>query len=243
MPTRYLWVNLPGYSMKFIEDDSLVLLSKIICGKVKTRTPILTSAISELITYPQWTVPASIIEKEILPGIKRDSDYLAKKGFSLVDKNGDEVDPHTVEWSRYKRGIPYRVVQGSGDENALGVLKFNFPNKYAVYLHDTNQRYLFARNSRSLSHGCVRVQDWQKLAYSMIRYDNKEFASKRPSSTEDSLTAWLARKEKHSIVVRNRLPVYIRYFTCEADEAGKLLFYDDIYGEDKMLQELYFNGK
>lgn len=243
MPSRYIWVNLPGYSMKFIEDDSLKMVSKIICGKPKTRTPLLTSAISELITYPQWTVPASIIEKEILPGIKRDSDYLAKKGFSLIDKNGDEVDPYTVEWSRYKRGIPYKVVQGSGDENALGVLKFNFPNKYAVYLHDTNQRYLFSRNSRSLSHGCVRVQDWQKLAYSMIRYDNKEFISKRPSSTEDSLTTWLQRKEKHSIVVRNRLPVYIRYFTCEADDSGRLLFYDDIYGEDKLLQERYFSGK
>jgi murein L,D-transpeptidase YcbB/YkuD len=220
-----------------------MLESKIICGKPNTRTPLLTSEISTLITYPQWTVPASIIEKEILPGVKRDSDYFAKKGFSLVDKEGEEVDPHTVEWWRYKKGIPYKVVQGSGDENALGVLKFSFPNKYAVYLHDTNQRYLFAKSSRSLSHGCVRVQNWEKLAYSMVRYDNKESLEKRPSSTEDSLTTWLKRKEKHSIIVRNRLPVYIRYFTCEADNTGKLLFYDDMYGEDKLLRDRYFAGK
>jgi murein L,D-transpeptidase YcbB/YkuD len=243
MPSRYVWVNLPGFIMKLVEDDTLKLTSKIICGKPNTRTPLLTSEISTLITYPQWTVPASIIEKEILPGVKRDSDYLAKKGFSLVDKNGEEVDPHTVEWWRYKKGIPYKVVQGSGDENALGVLKFSFPNKYAVYLHDTNQRYLFTRNSRSLSHGCVRVQNWEKLAYGMIRYDEKEAQSLRPSSTEDSLTTWLQRKEKHSISVRNRLPVYIRYFTCEANDKGKVVFYDDIYGEDRQLKERHFAGK
>jgi L,D-transpeptidase YcbB len=243
MPSRYIWVNLPGYMMKFVEDDTLILTSKIICGKPKTRTPILTSAISELITYPQWTVPASIIEKEILPGIKRDSDYLAKKGFSLINSMGDEVDPDSVEWRRYKKGIPYKVVQGSGDENALGILKFNFPNKYAVYLHDTNQRYLFAKASRSLSHGCVRVQDWQKLAYSMVRYDSRNLTGKRAFAVEDSLTSWLQRKEKHSIPVRNRLPVYIRYFTCEAGNEGKLFFFDDIYGEDKLLQERYFSGK
>ena len=91
----------------------------------------------------------------------------------MIDK-GDEIDPYTVDWTKYKKGIPYKVVQGSGDENALGILKFNFPNKYAVYLHDTNQRYLFARNIRSLSHGCVRVQEWEKLAYNIVRYDNKE---------------------------------------------------------------------
>lgn len=243
MPSRYVWVNLPGYMMQFIQDDSLFLSSKIICGKPITRTPLLTSEISTLITYPQWTVPASIIEKEILPGVKRDSDYFAKKGFSLVDKNGEEVDPHTVEWFKYKKGIPYKVVQGSGDENALGVLKFSFPNKYAVYLHDTNQRYLFARNSRSLSHGCVRVQNWEKLAYSMVRYDNRESLSKKPSSTEDSLNVWLQRKEKHSIAVRSRLPVYIRYFTIEGDDNGKLMFFDDIYGEDRQLKQRHFAGK
>lgn len=243
LPERYIWVNLPGYYMNFYQNDTLQLTSKIVCGKPATRTPLLTSSISEMITYPQWTVPESIIEKEILPGVKRDSDYLAKKGFSLIDRNGDEVDPYTVEWSKYKKGIPYKVVQGSGDENALGILKFNFPNKYAVYLHDTNQRYLFGREKRSLSHGCVRVQDWQKLAYSIVRFDNKEKEKlNKPSPVEDSLTSWLQRKEKHRIPVRNRLPVYIRYFTSEAKD-GKIVFYDDIYGEDKLLQERYFAGK
>jgi murein L,D-transpeptidase YcbB/YkuD len=242
MPSRYVWVNLPAYYMQFMENDTLRITSKIICGKPATRTPLLTSAISELVTYPQWTIPTSIIVKEVLPGIKKNSAYLAEKGYSLINSKGDEVNPDSVDWSKYSKGIPYKVVQGSGDANALGILKFNFPNKYAVYLHDTNQRYLFAQTKRSLSHGCVRVQDWEKLAYSIVRYDNKDRLDKRPSPTEDSLTSWLQRKEKHSIIVRNRLPVYIRYFTCEAKE-GRILFYEDIYSEDKEMQQRYFANK
>lgn len=238
MPSRYVLVNLPGYYMNFYENDTLSLTSKIICGKPATRTPLLTSAISELVTYPQWTPPQSIITKEILPAVKKSTGYLAKKGFSLLDKNGNEVDPDSVDWSKYSRTIPYRVVQGSGDDNALGILKFNFPNKYAVYLHDTNQRYLFAQTVRSLSHGCVRVQDWQKLAYSIVQYDN----AMQASSVEDSLTNWLNRKVKRSIAVRNKLPLYIRYFSCAAIN-NRIVFFDDIYGEDKALQQKYFSGK
>ncbi|WP_276501573.1 L,D-transpeptidase family protein [Terrimonas pollutisoli] len=242
MPERYLWVNLPAFNLKLIENDTVLISSKIICGKNITRTPLLTSAISDMITYPQWTIPTSIIVKEILPGLKKDTNYLARKGYTLIDNNGDIINPADVNWSKYTKGIPYKVVQGSGDENALGILKFNFPNKYAVYLHDTNQRYLFSREMRSLSHGCVRVQEWEELAYYIVRYDNKDLYFDEPSPTEDSLTAWLERKEKHVIPVKKRLPLYIRYFTCEGKE-GKLVFYDDIYGEDKALQAKYFAGR
>lgn len=240
MPARYLWVNLPSYYMRLLDNDTVKILSKIICGKPKTRTPVLTSAISEMITYPQWTVPNSIIVKEILPAAKKDPGYFAEKGFSLIDKDGNEVDPYLVDWTKYKKGIPYKVVQGSGDDNALGILKFNFNNKYAVYLHDTNQRYLFGQAVRSLSHGCVRVQEWEKLAHDILRYDNPD--EKKLQARQDSLNTWLERKEKHSIGIRNRLPVYIRYFSCEGKD-GNIVFYDDIYGEDKLLQEKYFARK
>lgn len=242
MPSRYVWVNLPAYNMKLVEEDSVLLSSKIICGKNITRTPLLTSAISDMITYPQWTIPTSIIVKEILPALKKDTNYLARKGYSLIDSKGDVINPGSVDWTKYTKGIPYKVVQGSGDENALGILKFNFPNKYAVYLHDTNQRYLFSRAMRSLSHGCVRVQEWEELAYYIIRYDYKDKLPEESLSAEDSLAAWLTRKEKHTIPVRKRLPVYIRYFTCEGKN-GKLFFYDDIYGDDKYLHEKFFAGK
>lgn len=240
MPFRYIWVNVPSFYMQLKEADTLKLESKIIVGKPHTRTPLLTSAISELITYPQWTMPTSIIVKEVLPAAKKDPGYFARKGYSLIDSKGEVVDPYSVEWSKYSKGLPYKVVQGSGDDNALGILKFNFGNKYAVYLHDTNQRYLFARDFRSLSHGCVRVQEWEKLAYTIIRYDNA--TNPKTSPMEDSLGSWLNQKVKRSISIRNRLPVFIRYFACEARN-GRIVFYDDIYGEDRELREKFFAGK
>ncbi len=241
MPAKYVWVNLPGYYMQLIENDTVKISSKIICGKPLTRTPQLTSAISEMITYPQWTVPASIIVKEILPGVKKDPDYIGKKGFSLLDKDGNEVDPFSVNWSKYSKGIPYKVIQGSGDANALGILKFNFNNKYSVYLHDTNQRHLFGLTTRALSHGCVRVQDWQSLVNYILKNDSLN-ASDHNYTKTDSLLTWLNKKEKHSIPVRNRIPLFIRYVTADVKN-GKLVFYDDIYGEDKWLEEKYFAGK
>src|SRR5258705_13343903 len=110
--------------------------------------------------------------KVILPSLKKYHGYLAEKGYSLLDEKNEEVDPYFIDWSKYKTGIPYKVVQGSGDDNALGILKFNFPNKYSVYLHDTNQRYYFSRQFRSLSHGCVRVQEWQKLSQFILNNDS-----------------------------------------------------------------------
>jgi len=243
MPEKYIWVNLPGYYLQLREADTVRIQSKIVCGKPITRTPVLTSTISNMVTYPQWTIPESIILKEILPGLKRDTAYLAKKGYMLIGKDGQEVKPDSIDWFKYKKGIPYRVVQGSGDDNALGILKFNFNNKYAVYLHDTNQRYFFSRAVRSLSHGCVRVQSWDKLAYYILSNDSTvaEGISGKYTPT-DSVKSWLDRKEKHTVAVRNKIPLFIRYVTSEGKN-GKVVFYEDIYGEDKRLREKYFAGK
>lgn len=241
MPDKYIWVNLPGYYLQLWNGDSVEIFSKVVCGKPITRTPQLNSAISEMITYPQWTVPNSIIVKEILPAAKKDPGYFARKGFSLVDKNGEEVDPYTVEWSKYSKGMPYKVVQGSGDANALGVLKFNFNNKYSVYLHDTNQRSFFSLAARALSHGCVRVQEWNKLSRYILTNDSLQ-SNGRNAVRTDSMLTWLSRKEKHSIPVRNRIPLFIRYFTAEVRDSS-LVFYDDMYGEDKRIKEKYFAKK
>lgn len=161
LPERYIWVNLPGFYLKVWDSDSIVIESKVIVGKPATRTPVLTSQITDMVIYPLWTIPASIIKKDILPALKKDPGYLARKGFNLVDSKGESVDPYTVNWEKYKKGIPWNVQQGSGDDNALGIFKFNFNNPYSVYLHDTNQRYLFKNSGRALSHGCVRVQNWR----------------------------------------------------------------------------------
>ncbi len=243
MPEKYIWVNLPGYYLWVVQKDTIVLESKVICGKPDTRTPLLNSAITDMVTYPTWTVPNSIITKQYLPKLKNNPGYLARLGLKLVDSKGETVDAYGVNWSKYTKGIPYKVMQNSGDNNALGIFKFNFNNPYAVYLHDTNQRYLFKNSSRALSHGCVRVQDWEKLAFFIARNDSMNISSSDTLKyNTDSIKNWIANKEKHRIDVRNKIPIFIRYFSCEGKD-GKIKFYDDIYGEDKVLREKYFANK
>jgi L,D-transpeptidase YcbB len=243
LPEAYIWVNLPGLYLKVLEQDSLVLESKVIIGKPTTPTPLLQSQITNMVTYPNWTIPESIIRKDILPALKINPGYLASKGFSLVDYNGETVNPFTVNWSKYKKGIPWKIVQGSGDDNALGIFKFNFNNPYSVYLHDTNQRYLFANSNRALSHGCVRVQNWEALAFYIARNDSIATKPGHPLSyNADSIKTWIANKARKTIMVKKRLPLYIEYFTCEAKN-NKIIYYNDVYNEDNLLEEKYFANK
>ncbi len=243
MPDKYIWVNLPGYYLEMVNADTVVFESKVICGRPETRTPLLTSEISDIITYPTWTVPTSIIVKQYLPKLKNNPNYISRLGLKLMNGRGEVINPGSINWARYSKGIPYRIVQGSGDNNSLGVIKFNFDNPYAVYLHDTNQRYLFKNASRALSHGCVRVQEWQKLAYYIA--GNDSILSKRTDSlkyTADSIKNWISNKERHVIDVKNHITLFIRYFSCEGKN-GTIKFYDDIYGEDKQLMEKFFAKK
>lgn len=243
MPQRYIWVNLPSFYLKVIEYDTTTLKSKIVCGKPSTPTPQITSTISDMVIYPTWTVPVSIIKKEMLPGLKKNSAYLEKKGLKLYDKNGAQVDAATINWAKYSNGIPYKIKQGSGDKNALGVMKFNFLNPYDVYLHDTNQRYFFNNSMRALSHGCVRVQNWKELAFFIAQTDSANLSSADSLTyNKDSINNWLSKKLRHKIEVKNNIPLFIRYISCEAND-GKLVFYEDIYDEDKKLADRFFAGK
>jgi L,D-transpeptidase YcbB len=240
MPERYIWVNLPGYYLQVWDHDTMALESRTIVGKTATPTPEITSVIDNMVTYPTWTVPTSIIAKEMLPGLKRNPHYLARRGYKLLNGKGQPINAASINWAKYSKGIPFRVQQGSGDGNALGVFKFNFDNPFAVYLHDTNQRYLFKNGARALSHGCVRVQDWQKLAFYIATIDS---VNAKPTDslryTTDSIKNWLAAKRNQRMEVKTRIPLYIKYFSCEGKE-GKIKFYEDIYGDDKALREKYF---
>jgi len=243
LPEKYIWVNLPSLHLKVFDNDTVVLESKVIIGKPATPTPLLSSQISNMVIYPNWTIPESIIKKDILPALKVNPGYLASKGFSLVDNKGEAVDPFTVKWSKYKKGIPWKIVQGSGDDNALGIFKFNFNNPYSVYLHDTNQRYLFANSNRALSHGCVRVQNWEALAFFIAKNDSMATKEGHPLSyTADSIRNWIANKNRKTIMVKKRLPLFIQYFTCEAKD-NKIIMYNDVYKEDNVLEEKYFAKK
>ncbi len=236
LPESYVWVNLPGYYLRVIDHDTVVFSSKIIVGGPLTRSPVLTGEISNFITMPQWTVPFSIIFKEMLPNIIKDSNFLAKENLMVVDENDSVLDPHTIHWKRLnKKNFPYQIKQREGDDNSLGVIKFNFRNKYSVYLHDTNVRWRFGNSYRAISHGCVRVKEWDKLANYLVRNDTLRIPP-------DSIKAYIARGEKHMFSGFHKLPLYIRYYTCEGKN-GKIIFYEDIYDEDRTLIQKYFANK
>jgi murein L,D-transpeptidase YcbB/YkuD len=220
--------------MQVWDSGRVKLESKITVGQPKTRTPVLNSALTNMITYPQWTVPYSIIFKEMLPKIQKDVGYLEEQNLMVVAHNDSVIDPYTIDWSLLnKKKFPYLIRQRQGDDNSLGVMKFNFSNKYQVYLHDTNARSMFGRSNRALSHGCVRVQKWDSLSHYLITKDP-------PPIPEDSLKAWLKRQEKHYIYLKQKVPIYLRYYTCEVKEDGKIQFFEDIYGDDKALRMKYF---
>jgi L,D-transpeptidase YcbB len=236
LPKTFVWVDLPAFSLQVVDSDTVVMESKVIVGAPKTRTPLLTSEISNFVTYPQWTVPVSIIMKEMLPAIKKNIDYLRKENLMVVDDNDSVRDPSTINWRRLnKNNFPYQIKQRQGDDNSLGVMKFNFKNKYDVYLHDTNVRWMFDKTFRALSHGCVRVQQWRKLSNFLIRKDTMKYHP-------DTLRAWIQRQEKHTVYGFARVPIFIRYYTVEGKK-GKIVFHDDIYGEDKELRNRYFANK
>lgn len=236
LPKTYVWVDLPSFYLQVHDADTIALESKVIVGAPKTRTPLLTSEISNFVTYPQWTVPSSIIFKEMLPAIKRNVDYLRKQNLMVVDDNDSVRDPMLINWARLnKNNFPYQLKQRQGDDNSLGVMKFNFKNKYDVYLHDTNVRWMFDNKFRAVSHGCVRVQQWRKLSAFLTRNDTMRYHP-------DTLKNWISRQEKHTVYGFAHVPIYLRYFTVEGKK-GKLAFYDDIYGEDRVLRNRYFAAK
>ncbi|WP_158538710.1 L,D-transpeptidase family protein [Chitinophaga skermanii] len=231
LPVRLLWVNIPAYNMELTDSNEVVLSSRVIVGTPKTRTPILISTMTNFVLYPYWRVPYSIVFKEMLPQIKKDVGYLHKKNLEVINKDGEAVDPYSIDWSKLSKNyFPYVLRQMDGVDNSLGVMKFNFQNPYHVYLHDTNSRGLFKNSYRALSHGCVRVQQWDSLAMYLVRNDTIRH------NTRDSVRTWLARGEKKQVNFPGRLPIYIRYFTAEARD-GKMQFYEDIYGEDKTLRK------
>ncbi|MBL7882847.1 MAG: L,D-transpeptidase family protein, partial [Bacteroidia bacterium] len=233
---QYVWVNLPKYEMKVIEADTIVMKSRVIVGSPKTPTPLLKSTIRYFIIYPYWTVPFSIATKEILPILKRDTSYLRRKNFEVLDGNNRVIDPSSIQWKKYSvKYFPWKLRQRIGDDNSLGILKFNFNNKYGVYMHDTDNRKLFAREMRALSHGCVRLEKFIDFASFLIRDDSLKYPV-------DSLKADLLKEQQKYVYVKRPIPVYFNYFTVETSNDYPILFFIDMYRRDeKMLKALYKN--
>lgn len=233
-PERYVWVNIPSYRMKVMEADTIVMQSRIVAGDPKTPTPLLHSTINFFLIYPYWNVPHSIATKEMLPKIQRDTSYLRKNRFEVLDRNNNVVDPVAINWKKYtKNNLPYRFRQREGEDNSLGVIKFNFNNKHGVYLHDTNAKRFFGKDIRALSHGCMRLEKYMDFANYLIRDDSLRY---RP----DSLQVYLDKRDRKQINLRKPVKIYVKYYTCEADTLGNIMFYTDIYRKDEQIRKVLY---
>ena len=231
---RYISVNVPAFTMKVIENDTVRVESKVIIGKPETPTPELESVVRSFTIYPYWHVPKSIV-KEILPHIQEDTIYLKRHNYDVLDGNGRVVKNSSIDWLGYDgENFPYILRQREGSENTMGVIKFVFSNNYGVYLHDTNARRLFSKADRALSHGCIRVQKAVDLARYLIKNDYVV-------SPED-LDQYMMMQHRMEIKLIEPIPVYLQYFTCEMSK-GKMVFYNDLYGKDAALIGVLYGGE
>ncbi|MBP9067998.1 MAG: L,D-transpeptidase family protein [Bacteroidia bacterium] len=240
-PERYAVVNIPSANIRVFEwwkkkkQDTLVLLSNVVVGKPETPTPLLQSKINYVVIYPYWNVPFKIAWEEILPAVKRDTNYLRRKNFEVIGANGEVVtNIGKLNWKKYnKEYLPIRFRQRIGDDNSLGVCKFNFNNKYGVYLHDTNSKRYFKTFYRYQSHGCIRLDKYYEMARFVIREDTLKLPY-------DTLDEWLKRPVQQKITPKKPLPIFVRYYTAQTDSNMNLRFFIDVYRRDEyMIKKLY----
>jgi L,D-transpeptidase YcbB len=231
---RYIAVNIAGYMMDVVEEDSVMLESRIIVGTPKNQTPLLDGLIRSFTIFPYWNVPRNIAVKEILPQLKKDSLYLRNHKYDVLNPAGEVVDGNSIDWTPYhENNFPFTIRQKEGVDNALGLIKFTFNNPYSVYLHDTNARLLFKREKRSLSHGCVRVDKALELGRYLVK-DDKVYCS------PEDLDQYLEMGKQLTIRIVKPIPVHLRYLTCDVRN-GKVEFYKDIYGLDEMMRKQMYS--
>lgn len=226
-------VNIPEFRLHYYDQDGKETQFNIIVGKKHTPTPVLTSEITRVIANPYWTVPKSITYNEIIPKLRRDSSFLMRNGFQVIDDNQNQIDASSIDWKTLKRGeFDYWIRQKNSGSNALGVVKFHFPNNRRVYLHDTQSKKLFNRNVRAFSHGCIRVQNPQELAQMILNTNKKEVENLDIHKIINS-------KQRRDIRLDEPVSIFIRYYTCTADSEGNIYYHPDIYSRDrKEIQEI-----
>ncbi len=225
LPEQFVVVNIAGYTIYLVKGQQVIWNARVQVGKTYRRTPLFRSEISYLVFNPTWTVPPGIIAADILPAARRDPQAIARKGLRVLDAAGRELDPAAIDWSRFRSGhIPYTLRQDPGPSNALGRVKFMFPNRYQVYLHDTPSQSLFERADRAFSSGCVRVERALELA-ELILGDAQRW-------NRDAIARVVASGQLQNVTLRPKIPVLLLYSTAWVDPQALINFRRDIYGQD-----------
>ncbi len=229
----YIFVNIPSYKMEVYKDKKQVREHKVVVGKFKNQTPEIIDTLEHIIAYPYWNVPRKISVKEILGKAQKDSTYLTRNNYEIFDYSRNTIEATSVNWNEVNEyNFKYLIRQKGGSSNALGLVKFIFPNKRAIYFHDTPSKSHFKREYRAYSHGCVRVEKALDLADYLLKSDNNKY-------TIDSVYRYIKKQKEKPIKLNKKLPVYIYYTTASADNLGNITFYNDIYKIDnKLISEL-----
>ena len=221
---RYILVDVPAYTLDVVERDQAVMTMRVVVGKPSWPTPVLSATMSYIVLNPDWRVPPNIAARELVPILRANPGYLAQNNMRLSN-GAHDVDPRSVDWSQVStKNFPYRLRQEPGPKNPLGTIKFMFPNRFQVYLHDTPSRTLFAKPERAFSHGCIRVEKPMDLA---------EYALRGVLSRE-RIAAGLGRGASRTVPLAEPLPTYLVYRTVLVKDDGTIQFRPDIYGYDAL---------
>jgi len=232
---RYIFVNVADAYLKVVDDigdrEKTVLGARLVVGKPFTRTPVFSHEMSYIEINPSWGVPPSIANNEYLPKLRENPGVLAAQNIRVFSDN-TEIDPWSVNWAGLTR-VPYQLRQDPGPTNALGRIKFMFPNKYNIYIHDTPSKNLFETDSRFFSHGCMRVQDPERLA---------ELLLAKQGWTLDRIKAQIATGQKKVVNLSTKVPVHITYLTTWVNKDGTVHFRNDVYNRDPQLAAALSKG-
>jgi murein L,D-transpeptidase YcbB/YkuD len=228
LDSSFVLVNIAGAEVYVVEDGERVWQRRAMVGKTYRKTPIFRGLMTYLDINPTWTVPPGILRNDVLPKVRQDPDYLARSNMSVLDRSGKPIDPSTVDWNALK-GMPYTFRQEPGPTNSLGLIKFMFPNEHFVFLHDTPNRTLFSRADRNFSSGCIRVEDPFLLASILLRGQD--------DWNEQAVVAAVETGQTRRVSLNQPWPVYILYWTAEADGTGQVRFFRDAYQRDAALLE------
>ncbi|WIF73503.1 L,D-transpeptidase [Proteus vulgaris] len=225
-----IWVNIPDFSLYFYANNELILDSKVIVGRPDRKTPIMSSALNNVVVNPPWNVPTSMTRKDIVPRGKADPSYFSRKGYTIYSGWGNDaypINPYDIDWQNMSAAnFPYRIWQAPGPTNSLGRYKFNMPNSEAIYLHDTPNHSLFSKNMRAISSGCIRVNKASELA-SILLGD--------AGWKQDRIDAALKRGSTQYAPIPERIPVYLYYQTAWVAQENAPQYRVDIYGYDKSI--------
>ncbi len=234
---KHIMVNIPAFRLYFYDNGKIFQTMRVITGKKNHPTPVFSNDVKTVVLNPYWNIPKSIIQKEMIPKLLRNPNAMARRGIEIRKgwgANAPKVSGASVNWSKYRNSktVPYRFAQVPGNRNALGKVKFLFPNKFSVYMHDTPTKHLFKRKVRSYSHGCIRLEKPRELM--------KTFAKFNDNLNYDTAKKILKGKKQTYYPIAH-VPVDVTYLTVWVDPSGRLQMRNDVYGYDR--EQLKYRNK